>query len=80
VGAEAIGAALVVLGLFARLSALACAVTMGVAFFLVHQSVLSGEKSGEMAFVYLGAFVVIFLAGPGRFSLDALIGRGNGVR
>lgn len=80
VGAEVFGAALVVLGLFARLGALGCAVTMGVAFFVAHKGALTGEGNGELAFAYLGAFLVIFLAGPGRFSVDAMIGRGNGPR
>ena len=78
--AEALGAAFIVLGLFSRLSALACAFTMAVACFVVHQGALSGKTSGEMAFLYMGAFLVIFLAGPGRFSLDAAIGRGGNPR
>ncbi len=77
VGAEALGAALVVLGLFSRLSALACAFTMFMGFFVAHKGALSGPGNGEMAFIYMGAFVVIFLAGPGRFSLDAAIGGGS---
>ena len=78
--AEALGAAFVILGLFARLSAVACAFTMAMGFFIAHKGVLSGPGSGEMAFLYMGAFLVIFLAGPGRFSLDAVIGRGGNTR
>ena len=68
---EAAGSVLIVLGLFARFGALACAINMAVAFCLVHKLALSGTFNGELAFVYLGGFVALFLAGPGRFSLDA---------
>lgn len=80
IGAEVGGAALVIVGLFSRLSALACGFTMAMGFFVAHKGVLSGDASGEIAFIYMAAFLTIFLAGPGRFSLDAVIGRGNGVR
>jgi putative oxidoreductase len=56
--------------LFTRFAALGCAITMSVAFFIVHEMRLKGTASGEMAFVYLAGFVAIFLAGPGRFALD----------
>lgn len=78
--AEALGAAFVIVGLFTRLSALACAFTMAMGFFIAHKAALSGPGSGEMAFIYMGAFLVIFLAGPGRFSLDAAIGRSGNAR
>ena len=67
---EVICAVLLILGLFTRFAALAGAITMGVAFFIVHRMVLSGSNSGEMAFIYLAGYVTIFLAGPGRFALD----------
>ena len=73
---EVVGALLVVLGLFTRLGALASAITMGVAFFLVHNAVLKGSGSGEMAFIYLAGFVALLIAGPGRFALDASSGKG----
>jgi putative oxidoreductase len=61
---------LLMLGLFARFAALGSAITMGVAFFLVHKMVLKGPGNGEMAFIYLAGFAAILLAGPGRFALD----------
>ena len=67
---EVVCAALLVVGLFTRFAALACAITMSVAFFIVHEMRLKGTGSGEMAFIYLAGFVAIFLAGPGRFALD----------
>ncbi len=72
--AEAVCSALLVLGLFTRFAALNLIVTMCVAFFIAHKGVLKGEGSGEMAFIYLAAYVVMFLAGPGRYSADAKMG------
>ena len=45
--AEAVCAALIVLGLFTRLAALIVAINMAVAFFVVHKAVLAGPGSGE---------------------------------
>ncbi|HEX2853211.1 MAG TPA: DoxX family protein [Opitutaceae bacterium] len=72
--AEVICAGLIVLGAYTRLAALAGAITMGVAFFLVHGGKLSGPGSGELACAYLAAFAALFVAGAGRYSLDAKLG------
>ena len=61
---------LLIIGLFTRFAALGSAITMAVAFFLVHKAILKGPGNGEMAFIYLAGFVAILLAGPGRFALD----------
>ncbi len=66
--------ALLILGLFTRLAALGSGFTMGVAFFLVHKAQLSGPGNGEMALIYMGAFMALFIAGGGRFSCDAKMG------
>ena len=71
---EVVCMALLVAGVFTRLAALGGAITMSVAFFLVHGGKLSGTNSGEMAFLYLVGFVAIFIAGPGCLSLDAKLG------
>jgi putative oxidoreductase len=72
VAAEAVFSVLLILGLVTRLSALALAVQMGVAFAVVHKMVLNHDNphTGELAFIYLAGFVALFLAGPGRFSVD----------
>lgn len=75
---EVVGSLLVVIGFFTRLGALSGAITMGVAFFLVHSATLKGQGNGEMAFIYLAGFVAIFMAGPGRFSIDGASGGGRG--
>ncbi len=71
--AELLCALLLVVGLAARFAALSLVVTMAVAFFMVHGGALTGEGNGELAFIYLGGFVALFLAGPGRYSLDHYI-------
>jgi putative oxidoreductase len=68
--AEVVCSILLVLGLFTRFAALTGAITMSVAFFMVHRMALTGTNSGELALIYLAGFFAIFLAGPGRFALD----------
>jgi putative oxidoreductase len=61
---------LLIAGLFSRFAALMLAVTMGTAFFFVHKSALVGANSGELAMVYLTAYVTLFLTGAGKISVD----------
>lgn len=61
---------LLVVGLWTRLAALLLLITMSVAFFMAHGAKLSGQGSGELAFVYLAGYVVLLLAGAGKFSVD----------
>jgi putative oxidoreductase len=68
--AEVVCAVLLALGLFTRFAALACAITMSTAFFFAHGGRLTGQGNGELAFMFLGGFVVLLLAGGGRFSID----------
>lgn len=71
--AEVLCALLLVAGLAARFALVPLIVTMAVAFFVIHGGVLIGEGNGEMAFVYLGGFVALLIAGPGRYSFDHYI-------
>jgi putative oxidoreductase len=71
---ELVCSALLVLGLFTRFAALGAGITMFVAFWMAHGHRLKGDGSGEMAFLYLGAFLTLFVAGGGKFSVDAHIG------
>lgn len=73
--AESIAAVLLAIGLATRWSALFLAATMSVAFFKVHQGILKGEGSGEMAFLYLAGFVALLITGPGRYSVDASLSK-----
>jgi putative oxidoreductase len=72
--AEVVCSALVAMGFLTRFAALVLVILTGVAFFLVHGRAMSGPASGELAFIYLAGFFAIFLAGPGRFSIDRKLG------
>lgn len=68
--AEAVFAFLIVIGLWTRLSALILMINMAVALVFVH--IAGGDSFGdmEMPLLYLVNFTVIFLLGPGKFSVD----------
>jgi putative oxidoreductase len=68
--AELLAAVLLVFGLASRWTAALTAVNMVVAFALAHGGALTGDQSGELAFVYLAGFVTLLLTGPGRYSVD----------
>ena len=68
--AELVCSGLLVLGLFTRFAALNLAITMSVAFFMVHKGAFTGPQSGELAYVYLAGFATLFLTGGGKFSVD----------
>lgn len=70
VATEVGGSILLVLGVFGRFAALMLASTMGVAWGITHQMKLSGPGSGELAFIYLAGFIVIVLAGTGKYSAE----------
>ena len=67
---EVFCALLVIIGFATRLAALFIIIELGVAFIFVHHLRLSGPGNGELPFIYIAGFVAIFLAGPGRFSVD----------
>ena len=70
----------VIFGLVTRWSALVLAIDMAVAFIGVHKTALSGQGSGELAFMYLMGYVTLLLAGPGSFSVDkALFGKSETI-
>jgi putative oxidoreductase len=68
--AEVLCAVLVALGLWTRLTAIPPIVGMAVVVFL--QNGDGPFKQQELGFLYLMAFVAIFLLGSGRYSLDRL--------
>jgi putative oxidoreductase len=71
--AEVFASGLIVLGLATRFASLVLIINMAVAFFMVHKRALSGQHSGELAFIYLAGYVVLLLAGPGKISLDSKV-------
>lgn len=68
--AEFLCSLFLIVGLWTRLAALMLVVTMSVAFFMAHGAKLSGQGSGELPFVYLAGYMVLLLAGAGKFSVD----------
>jgi putative oxidoreductase len=67
---EVVAPVLLILGLGARWAAGLSAATMLGAFVVGHGMALSGERSGELPFIFLAGFLALFIAGPGRYSLD----------
>ena len=65
---EVVAPILIIIGFKTKLAAIPAMITMFVAAFVVHISDPIGTK--EKALLYLFAFLVIFLAGPGKFSID----------
>jgi putative oxidoreductase len=66
--AEFFAPILIILGLKTKWVSLLTAATMAVAAFIVHFS--DPVKVKEKALLYLVIYVVIFLMGPGKYSLD----------
>ena len=71
IGAELFASIFLILGLLTRLSAVPLAFTMGVAFFVVHAA--DPFQTKELALVYLGVYIYLFLVGPGKYSLDRML-------
>ncbi|RTL60878.1 MAG: DoxX family protein [Sphingobacteriales bacterium] len=71
--AEFFCAFLVILGLFTRLSALPLVIVMAVALFKAN----NGEifNGGEDAALFLTVFATILLVGPGKYSVDGIMGK-----
>ncbi len=62
-----------ILGLFTRLATIPLIITMGVALWKVHHFEVFGV--GEIPALYLGAYITLLLVGPGKASLDGMMGK-----
>ncbi|RCW90284.1 DoxX family protein [Winogradskyella arenosi] len=71
--AEVICSLLLVLGLATRWALIPLIVTMLVAVFIVH--IGDGFGVMEKGLLYGVGYITLLLTGPGRFSIDAFIGR-----
>ena len=68
---------LLMLGLATRWAALWAFINLMVAWAFVHHFQFFGRSGdhGELIVVYIGTMVALFLAGPGKYSVDARLGR-----
>lgn len=62
-----------ILGLLTRGFVIPLVILMFVAAFVIHGDDPFGRK--ELALMYLVPYLVILIAGPGRYSIDRLLGR-----
>ena len=60
----------IIFGLLFRITVIPLIITMGVAFFDVHDAMF---PEGELSFIYLVLLVILYFVGPGRYSVDYLI-------
>ena len=60
-----------IFGAFYRLAMIPMVFTMGMAFFVIHVNDPFAVK--ELAFIYLVVFVLMYITGPGKFSIDHVI-------
>ena len=67
---EVIAPILLIIGYKTKLATIPAAITMIVAAFVVHAKDDLGTK--EKAILYLVAFVVMFIAGAGKYSIDGI--------
>ena len=61
-----------IVGLVTRIVLIPMIIAMAVAFFDIHDGMM---PEGELALIYLIVFIVLFMTGPGRYSVDYLIDR-----
>lgn len=71
--AEVFCSLFIVLGLFTRLAAIPVVIAMAVAVFLFHKG--QPLKEMEPAVIFMCMYLVILFTGPGRYSVDAAMGR-----
>ena len=63
----------ILLGLFTRLASIPLIICMAFALFKVHNGDIFGD--GASATLYLGAFLVLLMIGPGKASVDGISGK-----
>ncbi len=67
---DGISSILVMFGFATRIAALVIMLNMFVVFTFMHQfSFMDGHA--ELVYAYLGGFLTIFIAGPGKYSFDS---------
>lgn len=61
-----------IIGFLYRLAMIPMIFTMSIAFFVIHTNDPFSTK--ELALIYLVVFIVMYIAGPGKFSVDHWLG------
>jgi putative oxidoreductase len=74
---ELVSGFLIAFGLLTRLAAFIASGEMAVAYFMVHAKMhfFPIINKGELAVVYCWFFLFVVFYGPGRWSIDALLGK-----
>lgn len=62
-----------IFGILYRLAVIPMIFTMIMAFFVIHGGDAFADK--ELAFVYMAVFVLMYIAGPGKYSVDWFLGK-----
>ncbi len=73
--AELFCSILLAAGLLTRLTLIPLIITMVVAVFVSHKGEIFGD--GQEAFLYMITYLVLFIAGPGKMSIDSLFSKQN---
>ena len=71
--AEFFCAVFILMGFMTRLATIPLIIAMSVAVFDAHHGKIFGE--GEHAALYLGGFIGLLFSGPGKISMDRLLGK-----
>jgi putative oxidoreductase len=73
--ADGICTVLIILGLGTRWAAVISFINLGVAWAFMHHFVFFGPRGdhGELIVLYIAVMVTLFLAGAGKYSIDALL-------
>lgn len=74
---ETFGCISIALGLATRLQAFGLFIAMMVAWIFHHQMGFRAPHGGETAFLFAFGFLMLFLTGPGKYSLDRRYGIGR---
>ncbi len=77
---EAVGGALITLGLFTPWAAFICSGEMAVGYFIAHQprGIIPLLNGGDMAVLFCWIFLLMAARGAGIWSLDSLRGAASG--
>jgi putative oxidoreductase len=71
--AEFFCSALLLVGLMTRLVTIPLIITMGVAFFMVHNHNFT-DGTSQLSALFLAGYLVLLIAGPGKVSIDKMLG------